>query len=398
MNTVEHLRTAPHQDTDFTAAESARKLAPVTPLHANKLFSRVPAAELAGLMDVTREVSLRAGEFIFEEGDPGDAVYVVKEGRVQISTRLEGGHRSILTRIGPGDLFGELAALDDALRSASASAETDAVLYRIPREYIIELLGRSPQFTLALVRDISHRLREFNRQYVRSVLEFERLSLVGRFANSIVHDLKNPLMVINMATELGCSENQAPERRKMARERIRTQVERITFLVNDILDFTRGTKAHSELVPCDYSRFVRNTVDELRDELQASRVTLQFENQPPGIELAINARRLNRVFHNLVGNALDEMPRGGNITLHFAREGGSLATEMQDSGAGIAPEILDRLFEPFATHGKTKGTGLGLSICQQIIEEHGGTISAHNAPAGGAVFRFTLPIPKQQAA
>src|SRR5207248_46248 len=185
--------TPPLQDKGFTAMRRLPKLAPVTPLHANKLFSRVPAAELAGLMDVTREVSLRAGEFIFEEGDPGDAVYVVKEGTVQISTRLEGGHRSILTRIGPGDLFGELAALDDALRSASASAETDTVLYRIPREYIVELLGRSPQFTLALVRDISHRLREFNRQHVRSLLEFERLSLVGRFANSIVHDLKNPL-------------------------------------------------------------------------------------------------------------------------------------------------------------------------------------------------------------
>ena len=80
----------------------------------------------------------------------------------------------------------------------------------------------------------------------------------------------------------------------------------------------------------------------------------------------------------------------------FAVDGDAVATDIQDSGRGIAPEILDRLFEPFATHGKSKGTGLGLSICQRIIEEHGGRISAHNAPSGGAVFRFTLPIHKSQ--
>jgi len=369
----------------------------VTPLHANKLFSRLPKAELARLTEVTQEVAVRAGEFIFNEGDTGDAVYVIKEGSVQITTALDAGESSVLSKIGTGEIFGELAALDDASRSASASAETDAVLYRIPREYIVELLGRSPEFTLALVRDISHRLRDFNRQHVRSILEFERLSLVGRFASSIVHDLKNPIMVINMASELGCSENQTPAKRKLAKERIRTQVERITALVNDILDFTQGPKGKPELTPSDYSEFVRSTVDQLRDELAANNVALRFENQPPPIQVPMNARRLNRVFHNLVGNAIDEMPRGGTITLRFSLSKEAVGTEIQDSGGGIAPEIVDRLFEPFATHGKTKGTGLGLSICQRIVEEHGGTISAHNAAAGGAVFRFTLPICKSQA-
>src|SRR2546428_5732131 len=123
-----------NSDPDFTVTKSPPKLAPVTPLHGNKLFSRVPKAELARLTEVTRELRVPPGEFIFKEGDSGDAVYVIKEGFVQISTALEAGERSILSRFGPGEIFGELAALDDAARSASASAETDAVLYRIPRE------------------------------------------------------------------------------------------------------------------------------------------------------------------------------------------------------------------------------------------------------------------------
>jgi signal transduction histidine kinase len=110
------------------------------------------------------------------------------------------------------------------------------------------------------------------------------------------------------------------------------------------------------------------------------------------VTVALNPKRLHRVFYNLIGNAVDAMPPRGKIKLRFAREPDRVTTEIEDSGKGLAPEILGRLFEPFATHGKAKGTGLGLSICQWIVEEHGGTISAHNSPRGGAVFRFWLPL------
>ena len=81
--------------------------------------------------------------------------------------------------------------------------------------------------------------------------------------------------------------------------------------------------------------------------------------------------------------------------LRFRVEDGNVATEVQDTGKGIDPEIANRLFEAFATHGKPQGTGLGLSICKKIIEDHGGRITAGNAPEGGALFTFTLPVPAQ---
>jgi len=88
------------------------------------------------------------------------------------------------------------------------------------------------------------------------------------------------------------------------------------------------------------------------------------------------------------------MLNGGKIFLRFESDENGIATEIEDTGGGLTPEITSQLFQPFATHGKVKGTGLGLSICKKIIEDHGGTIEAQTAAGRGAIFRFTLPLAK----
>jgi signal transduction histidine kinase len=109
--------------------------------------------------------------------------------------------------------------------------------------------------------------------------------------------------------------------------------------------------------------------------------------------LRIDPQRLSRLFHNLIGNAADAMASGGTVKLSFTKKGDDIITQVQDTGKGIAPEIIDRLFQPFATYGKASGTGLGLSICKKIVQDHQGRIQARNAPGGGALFEFSLPIP-----
>jgi signal transduction histidine kinase len=134
-------------------------------------------------------------------------------------------------------------------------------------------------------------------------------------------------------------------------------------------------------------------IEELRPELIDKLVTLTCENEPPDLELLLDPTRLTRVFFNLINNAVDAMPDGGGITLRFQVTPETVATEIEDTGKGIAPEIAPRMFEPFATYGKAQGTGLGLSICRRIIEDHCGRIFARNEPGHGAIFVFTLPVP-----
>ena len=363
----------------------------MVPLESSELFSQLPAVELKQLANVTREMAVPAGREIFKEGDPGDGVYVVKSGAVHISAVIGAGERRVYSMLAPGDFFGEMAVLDNQPRSACATAETESVLYFIPREQMAVLLSHSPGLSMALLQAISRRLREFNQQYLREVLQAERMALIGRFASSIVHDLKNPLTIIGLAAEMACLDGATAQSRQGSMDRIHKQVERITSMVNDILDYTRGAQGPVTLNPEDYGSYLQGIIDELQHEVANRGVTVRFENPPPTVKLTLNPPRLNRVFYNLILNAVDAMPGGGEIRVRTEVTDREVLTEIADTGEGIAPEIIDRLFEAFATYGKTKGTGLGLSISQRIVQEHGGRIWAGNRPEGGAVFSFTLP-------
>jgi len=364
----------------------------VTQLESSRLFIELPPNEAAVLKTLAHERKFAAGEVIFREGEVGDGMYVIAEGAVQISSKISFGDSCVLSLFHEGDHFGEMAVLDDDTRSATAIAQEPTRVYFIERMDLLHIIDKTPRLALAFVREISRRLREFNHHYIRDVLESERLALVGRFAGSIVHDLKTPLNIIGLSAELSCRSTATPEMRIQYKERINKQVDRISNMVNELLEFTRGSQTSFILARMSYADFVRQVITEFRPEIATKGVTIQLENDPPDILTKINPPRLTRVFHNLIVNATDAMPNGGTITLRFQLKGSELITEIRDTGKGIAPEMKDRLFQAFATYGKANGTGLGLSICKKIILDHQGRIFAQNAATGGAVFGFAIPI------
>ena len=146
------------------------------------------------------------------------------------------------------------------------------------------------------------------------------------------------------------------------------------------------------LAPMNYAEFVQHVVEELQPETALKAARIEMAGAPPPVKVLLNPKRLRRVFVNLIHNATDVMSEGGKIILRFEWDDTGIITEVEDTGPGIAPAMLDRLFQAFATHGKTHGTGLGLSICKKIIEDHGGRIWARNEPGRGAVFAFALPL------
>jgi signal transduction histidine kinase len=355
------------------------------------LLRHLPRAELQVLRTIAREKNFAAGAEIFREGDPGDGVYFVKSGLVEIS----GGAnpRRIFSRLGPGEFFGEMAVIELQPRSAAATAAADTEVYFLPRGEMLPFIEHSPALAFALLQQISHRLREFNRLHVREIVEAERLAVIGNFARGIIHDLKNPLSIINLTAEMLASPALNPATRAQLPARIQRQVLRINDLVTDILAFTENQKRTNQK-PGDLQQFVSELAAELQPELAAKSVKLTLENEPPAGLIPFDARQLGRVFHNLIHNAVDFLGNGGEIFLRFKTVNGEIQIEVEDTGPGIAPEIADKLFQPFATHGKTHGTGLGLTICKKIIEDHGGKISTRTEAGHGAIFRFTLPLAK----
>jgi signal transduction histidine kinase len=365
----------------------------VVTLKASKVFGQLAAAELKTLEKIAAERKFEKGEEIFKEGDAGDGLYFLQDGLVEISGLVGENAGHVFSKIEPGDIFGEMAVIEDKPRSATAVSRQASTVYFFERGQMLDLVNRSPAFSLILLREISSRLREFNRQYLREVLQSERLAIIGRFARSIVHDLKNPLNIIGLTAEMVNAPNASPGLRDQAQSIIRKQVDRINDMIGEILEFTQGSQAAVVLMASSYADFVRRLLEELQPEAALKSAVIEFENQPPDIALQMEPRRLRRVFFNLLSNATDAMPQGGRITMRFRATPKEVVTEIQDSGRGIAPEIAGQLFEAFATHGKVHGTGLGLSISKKIVEDHHGWIKARNEPGKGAVFSFGLPRP-----
>ena len=348
--------------------------------------------ELSALRIITQERQFAAGQIIFLEGVPGDGVYFVKSGLVEISAGK--GERHVFSRLGPGEIFGEMAVIEHRPRSATASAAATTEVFFLPRGEMLSFIEHSPGLAFALLQHISHRLREFNQLHLRELVQAETLAVIGRFAQSIVHDLKNPLSIISLSSEMFDMPGVSPEIRAKAQVRIRKQVERISDMVSDILIFTQGARPTTELKPSDYRSFVLELVADLRAEAELKSAHIEMENVPPALLVRFDPRRLSRVFFNLVHNATDVMLNGGMIFLRFEFNDREIITEIEDTGPGIAPEVADKLFQPFTTHGKAHGTGLGLSICKKIIEDHSGKIAARSEAGRGAIFSFTLPLAK----
>lgn len=361
-------------------------------LESAELFRLLQPADLARVRAVAQERTFATGQEIFREGDPGDGLYVVKAGLVEISGQLNQDQRQVLSQVRPGQVFGEMAIIEQLPRSACATAVQPTTVAFLGQREMNSLLEQTPVLAKGLLQLVSHRLRDFNQYHLREVLQAERLAAVGQFARSIIHDLKNPLNIISLTTELFGRADATDATRASAKTRITKQLDRINDLVTDMLQFTQSGQAIS-LAPVNYAKFIEQIVGELRPEFEFRSVTLQCANPPPAVTVLMDAKHLRRVFYNLAHNAVEAMPEAGALTLRFTQTGSELITELADNGPGIAPEIAASLFQPFATHGKAHGSGLGLSICKKIVEDHGGRISARNGHGGGAVFIFTLPVP-----
>jgi signal transduction histidine kinase len=358
------------------------------------LFKNLAPNELQILRSITQNRKIAAGGEIFREGDSGDGVYFVKSGLVEISGLINADARRVFSQLAAGEIFGEMAVIEDRPRSATAAALNETEIYFIPRAEMLALLQRSPALAFNMLQEISHRLRDFNQLHLREVVQAERLAIVGNFARSIIHDLKTPLTIIGLSADMACMANSTPEKRSLAQERIRKQIWRINDMVGDILEYTRSNRAGTTLVPGNYADFIKTILPELQAESETKSVHVELENEPPAAKALLDSRRLRRVFFNLVHNATDFMPNGGKIFLRFNCDEKEIVTEIEDTGPGIAPEIADKLFQPFVTHGKSHGTGLGLSICKKIVEDHKGRIWTRNEPKRGAIFCFSLPLAK----
>jgi signal transduction histidine kinase len=223
----------------------------------------------------------------------------------------------------------------------------------------------------------------------RELIRQERISTIGRMASSIVHDLRNPLAAIYGGAEMMVDTDLAQPQMKRLAANIYQASRRIQQMLQDLLDLS-GAKAGT-MEPCRLREIVESAVDGHASEAERLGISVAVDLSGD-LEVPAQRARLERVFSNLIGNALEVLPRGGVIHIEGRKTGRDVEVDVRDNGPGISDEIRDQLFQPFVTAGKKNGLGLGLALSRQTVLDHGGDIAAGAAPGGGA--RFTVRLPR----
>ena len=219
----------------------------------------------------------------------------------------------------------------------------------------------------------------------------ERLAALGKLASKVAHELNNPLdgilRYINLTIRIVEQENLEKAREHLIH--CREGLMRMVRIVSELLEFSRSTYASSEHVKIE--QLIDDAIKTIGKGAETSNVQI-LSNHAPDIPKIISGN-LFQVFCNLIKNALDAMPDGGQLKISTRlAANNTIAIEFRDTGTGFAPEDAKVIFEPFfTTKDKGKGTGLGLAICKDIIERYNGQITAENAPGGGSIFTVYLP-------
>jgi len=226
------------------------------------------------------------------------------------------------------------------------------------------------------------------RQAREDLIRQERISTIGRLSGSIVHDLRNPLAAIYGGAEMLVDGDLPPTHVKRLAGNIYRASRRIQELLQDLLDASRGKSAAPEV--CRLREVALAACDALAATAEAQGVCMEV-SIPPEIEVPLERSRMERAFVNLVGNALEAMPGGGEIRISAVLERSSVVVSVADNGPGIAPQIRASLFQPFVSAGKRNGLGLGLALTRQTVLEHGGDLWVESEPGHGASFKFRLP-------
>ena len=216
----------------------------------------------------------------------------------------------------------------------------------------------------------------------------ERISTIGQLSSSIVHDLRNPLASIYGGAEMMMDGDLSPDQLQRLAGNIYRSSRVINEMLQELVDVSRGRIHPPET--CHLSEVIGAAVDVLAPLAAEHGVAIQT-SVDAAIELPLERARMERVFLNLISNAVEAMPKGGHISISAAAQNGSgILIEVRDDGPGIPEAVRGRLFQPFVTSGKN-GLGLGLALSRQTLLDHGGDLWAENTSDGGAHLRLRLP-------
>ena len=245
---------------------------------------------------------------------------------------------------------------------------------------------------LIIMDDITERV-----ELEAQLSQADKLSSIGLLAAGVAHEVNTPLAVISSYTQMLAKQLQGDPQKSGLLEKITRQTFRASEIVNNLLNFSRTSG--SEFADVDVNKVITDTLALLEHQLKTAKIDVRQELATGIAPIQGNPGRLQQVFLNLFLNAKDAMPGGGTLSV-ATRNGDMVSVRVSDTGSGIAPEHVQRIYDPFFTtkatprEGQNRGTGLGLSVTYGIIQEHAGKIRVESDPGAGTTFALDFPCRK----
>ena len=219
----------------------------------------------------------------------------------------------------------------------------------------------------------------------------EKMAAIGLLAAGVAHEVNTPLTGISSFTQLLLERSEPSDQQRELLEKIERQTFRAAKIVNNLLNLARPSSGDTG--PVDLNAIIGDVLSLLEHQLKMSRIQVRRELADSGVIVRGMEYKLQQVFLNLFLNARDAMPKGGWLSVSSRVRGNDVLVEVSDTGVGIPPEHLARIYDPFfTTKGEGRGTGLGLSVTYGIVQEHGGTLSCESDYGQGTRFRLVLPL------
>jgi len=372
-----------------------------------RAFPGIKPEEVQEIIINSRITTYPPETIICRENEIEYVFYMVLEGDFEVTKVINNSEVRLLKSLTAGDFFGEMALIHNAPRAATVKTKTNVIMLELDKDGFNRVLKRSPSVAMAMVDEISSRLRQNDQMAIEDLRvraseladAYQKLAeqdLVRReFLSNIAHELRTPLMVASGYLQAIKKGMVSEEQFNATLDTVLRNVDQITTLANDLLFLQEIELVLPEFQPVDIVEVVNEVINKYEEKAQARQVSVKIKGDRNVSKVRGDAQSLERAIIALVDNAIKFSPPNGEVEIRFTEHGDRARISVEDHGIGIAPEIRPRIFDRFFHLDKSgnelySGLGIGLSITRQVIQQHQGALDVESEAGKGSKFSISL--------
>ncbi|MFZ1042295.1 MAG: ATP-binding protein [Anaerolineales bacterium] len=374
-----------------------------------RAFPGIKPDEVEELIATSKVNTYPAGTILCRENSLEVIFYMILEGDVEVTKLINQTEVRVLKTLSAGDFFGEMALIHNAPRAATVTTKSDVVVLELNKENFDRVLQHSGSVAMAMVREISERLRQNDQMAIEDLRmraselaqAYQKLAeqdLARReFLTNVAHELRTPLMAASGYLQILQKGALQGNQLNDALETVSRNVGQIVSLVNDILFLQEIELVLPDFQSVNLKEITQAIVNKYEKKAAERGVHLKVGNEKNVPQIHGDPKSLERALTALVDNAIKFSPHGGNVEIDFEKQKDRLAVSVEDHGIGIATDQLSHIFDRFYHVEKSGddlfgGIGIGLAITRQVIEQHQGKLNVESKPGKGSKFTMWLPL------